>query len=270
MGTLQVGQWGGIALGPLIGGALADAFGFHMPFIVTAGLLLLSGVLVLFGVEEHFDKENGVSAIARSSFMNEWRHVLSMAGVIPTFCLRFMTSLCRSMLTPILPFLVLLLMSSEAGVSSFTGLVVGIESGAATISAIYLGRLGDRIGHRKVVLGSSLGALLCYLPLTMVAQTWQLLMLHALVGIAMGGLVASPSALLAQYTEPGEEGAVYGLDNSIVSGARAVAPLTGAAIAMALGYRGVYGANVLLMFGLFMLALRWLPDRAPEGQLNTV
>lgn len=270
MGTLQVGQWAGIALGPLIGGTLADAFGFHVPFIVTAVLLFLSGVLVFFGVHENFDKVNGVSEFARSSFLKGWRHVLSMPGVIPTFCLRFMTSLCRSMLTPILPFLVLTLMSTEAGVSSFTGLVVGIESGAATLSAIYLGRLGDRIGHRKIVLGASLGALVCYVPLTMVAETWQLLLLHALVGIAVGGLVASPSALLAQYTEPGEEGAVYGLDNSIVSGARAVAPLTGAAVAMALGYRGVYAADVLLMFGIFLLALRWLPDRVAEGQLKAV
>ena len=35
MGTIQVGLWGGIALGPIIGGTLADAFGFRLPFTVT-------------------------------------------------------------------------------------------------------------------------------------------------------------------------------------------------------------------------------------------
>ena len=38
---------------------------------------------------------------------------------------------------------------------------------------------------------------------------------------AIGGMIPSISALLARYTRPGLEGAVYGLDNSIGSGARA-------------------------------------------------
>ncbi|MCP4417526.1 MAG: hypothetical protein GY805_12955 [Chloroflexi bacterium] len=33
------------------------------------------------------------------------------------------------------------------------------------------------------------------------------------------------SALLARFTQPGEEGNVYGLDNAIVAGARAMAGL---------------------------------------------
>lgn len=114
MGMLQVGMWGGIALGPLIGGLLADAFGYAMPFFVTAALLGLAGVLVWWGVDEKFEPAASPDG-QRITIIAGWRHVVSMPGVAPTYTLRFMNALSRSMITPILPLFVqsLLLTSSE-------------------------------------------------------------------------------------------------------------------------------------------------------------
>ncbi len=268
MGVLQVGQWGGIALGPVIGGTLADAFGYRIPFAVTAGLLLISGILVLFGVQENFDRKTLTRA--RMSFLSEWRHVVTMAGVMPTFGLRFLNALVRSMLVPILALFIVTLMNTTDGVNSMTGIIIGIESGAATLSAVYLGRLGDRIGHRQIIIASALAATIFYIPQIFVTEAWQLLVLQGMTGIAMGGLIAAPSALLAQYTDPGEEGAVYGIDNSVVSGARALAPLIGAGIAAWLGYRGVFVVAVILMLTIATSAIRLLPEDEPERQLKTV
>ena len=39
MGTLQVGLGAGAALGPIIGGLIADAVGYSATFYVTASLL---------------------------------------------------------------------------------------------------------------------------------------------------------------------------------------------------------------------------------------
>jgi DHA1 family multidrug resistance protein-like MFS transporter len=268
MGVVQVGQWGGIALGPVIGGTLADAFGYRIPFVVTAGLLLISGILVLFGVQENFDRQ--AAAKVRRSFLSEWRHVVTMAGVMPTFGLRFLNALVRSMLVPILALFIVTLMNTTDGVNSMTGIIIGIESGAATLSAVYLGRLGDRIGHRQIIIASALAATIFYIPQIFVTEAWQLLVLQGMTGIAMGGLIAAPSALLAQYTDPGEEGAVYGIDNSVVSGARAIAPLIGAGIAAWLGYRGVFVVAVILMLTIATSAIRLLPEDEPERQLKTV
>lgn len=265
MGVLQVGQWSGIAIGPLIGGVLADAYGFAIPFIVTAALLAFAGVLVLFGVREDFEPP-GTEAVVQQGFVTELRHVLSMHGVILTYSLRFLSGLTRSMIVPIAPLFIQTLMAADSGVSTVTGLMVGIGSAAATVTAIYLGRLGDRIGHRRIVIGSAVGAALLFLPQAFVTAPWQLIVLYGLAGAATGGLVASPSALLAQYTEPGEEGAVYGLDNSVVAGARAVAPVFGAGLAIWFGYRGVFVAVAVIMIALMLLAARGLPQRQqPEA-----
>lgn len=270
MGLIQVGLWTGVALGPLIGGPLADSFGFRLPFVFTAGLLFISGVLVHFGVKEEFTPEMK-AANKGKGFFTEWKHVLMMEGVVQTYLIRFMSGLSRSMIIPITPLFVAMLVSSSAaeslyatlppdatggllaalGVSTITGLAVGINSATATVSAIYLGRLGDRIGHRNVLIGSTIAAIFLFAPQAFVREAWQLVLLQGIAGLAVGGIVAAPSALLARYTDPGEEGAVYGLDNSVVSGARAAAPLLGAGIAAAFGLRAAFAA----VSGVFMLVL---------------
>jgi DHA1 family multidrug resistance protein-like MFS transporter len=86
-----------------------------------------------------------------------------------------------------------------------------------------------------------------------------LLVLYALVGVCIGGIIPAISALLARYTREGEEGAVYGLDNSITSAARAVAPLLGAGVAAWLGLRATFTATAFIFLLAGSLAAFGLP-----------
>lgn len=269
MGMLQVGLWAGVALGPIIGGPLADAFGFSVPFIVTAILLGLAGILVWWGVDEQFDPKQQRAA-KRVGFVMGWRHVLSMPGVPLTYSLRFLNALSRTMLTPIMPLFILSLMPTSTGVGTFTGVIVGAASASVTASAVYLGRLGDRLGHRRIIVFSAMITALLYIPQSFVTEAWHLIVLQMMTGAAAGGLISSPSALLARYTEPGEEGTVYGIDSTVVSGARALSPLLGASIAIGFGYRGVFTFTGLILLVVVFMAARWLPEDAPEPQLKTI
>jgi len=104
-----------------------------------------------------------------------------------------------------------------------------------------------------------LGALL-YLPQSLVTAGWQLLILQALVGVALGGIIPAISALLARYTRVGEEGSVYGLDNSINAGARSIAPLLGSAVALWFGLRATFVATGVLFFVMGLMAAWYLPE----------
>lgn len=257
MGTLQMGLWSGVAAGPIIGGFLADAFGFAMPFFITAVLLGLSGFLVLFGVHEDHRPEKRKSDAP--GFVEQWRHVLIAPGVPFLYVMQFLSGAGRSIIIPIAPlFVVSLLPQNAASQSIYAGLVIAISSGAGTISAVYLGRLGDRIGHRYVLIGSALVAALFYFPQFLVMEVWQLLALQGITGLAAGGLIAAPAALLARYTDHGEEGAVYGLENAISSGARAVAPMIGSTLAILLGLRGTFAATGFVFLLIAFIAYRYL------------
>ncbi len=258
MGLLQVASGVGVALGPVIGGALADAFGYSYAFYGTAILLFISGLMVTFGIYEEFDSAQAKET-AKNGLVQEWREIFRTHGMAATYGMRFMNTLSRMMIIPIAPLFIQELMHADEGLNTFIGLVIGASSGATTISSVYLGRLGDRVGHRRVLIVSVLAASLFYLPQSLVATGWQLLILQALTGVAAGGVIPSISALLANYSQPGHEGAVYGLDNSIMAAGRAIAPLVGSAIAAMFTLRATFVATAIFLFAAFIFASTVLP-----------
>lgn len=269
MGLIQVGQGAGVAVGPIIGGVIADHFGYAATFYVTAALLLLGGLLVLFGVHENFERRPA-PAKGGTGLRAAWGEIFSFVGVKITFVLQFLSQLGTNLLTPILPLFIPTVLSPSQDVNTFTGLVVGASAATATVSSIVLGRLGDRKGHRVILITSlAIGGLL-YIPEVWAHVGWQVLVLQSLVGVAAGGIVPSISALQARFTRPGLEGAVYGLDNSIGSGARSMAPMIGSGIAIWWNLRTVFpitGAILILAAVISALFLPKRPGDISEGIL---
>lgn len=264
MGVLQLGQWSGVAVGPLVGGFMADIWGFRSAFITTTVLLIIAGTLVWLGVQEVFEPKTKTQQ--SGAFIGEWRSILTAPGVGMIYGTRSLSWLARTMLVPIIPLFAASLLPESAKVSTFTGLVVGGAAASGTFSAVYLGRLGDHIGHRKVLIGSAITGATFYILQLFVGEAWQFLAVYALAGAAIGGIMPALSALLNRYTQPGQEGAVYGLDSSVAAAARSVAPLVGTGVAVWLGLPGTFAvAGGILLFTAAM-ALRWLPDSKAVSQ----
>ena len=125
MGMLQMGLWIGVAAGPLLGGLIADMVGYRAAFLVTAAMLLISGMIVTFGLR-HVTKPEQSKRPARG--MAGWRAILTAPGVSLVFLVRFCNWLSQTMLLPILPLFIQVLLGSTKGSNSFIGLVQGISS----------------------------------------------------------------------------------------------------------------------------------------------
>jgi DHA1 family multidrug resistance protein-like MFS transporter len=156
------------------------------------------------------------------------------------------------------------LLGTEVGAASVTGLLMGSAALTGAISAVYLGRLGDKVGHNRVLLGSAVAAALLYAPQPFVTSAWQLVLLQALAGFAVGGMLPAISALMNLWAPAGNQGATYGLDTSINAAARSVAPMVAAAIAAWIGLRGVFGAGTVVYGLIVVLILHVL--RSTEGK----
>ena len=269
MGLLQVGMGLGVALGPLIGGAVADAYGYGAAFYVTSALLFIAGCWFC-GVWRSASKEkrsfqaSNPSSKATKWLFAGWRSILTTPGVIPTFSMRFFCQLGRMLIIPIAPLFIQTILTDTSRLNTFTGLVVGAASATTTVSSILLGRLGDRTGHRLIIVFSALAASGLYFLHLPVSAGWQLLALQALVGVALGGIIPSISALLAIFTKPDEVGAVYGLDNSIDAAGRTVAPMLGSAIAILFSLRSTFFVTALLFLLISVLAMWLLPKTRPS------
>jgi MFS transporter, DHA1 family, multidrug resistance protein len=263
MGLLEVGLGTGVAVGPLIGGAIADVWGYSAAFYITSGMLFLAGLLIMFGVKEDF-KPVEKNHRPKGGLLASWKLILVTTGVTVVYSLRFLSQFARNMIVPVAPILVQELLAGGGMVNTVTGLVTGVSAAATTMSFVYLGRLGDRIGHRKVLVAGLLCSTLLYFPQAGANAVWQFVILQALVGVAMGGVLPTVSALLARYTRPGEEGAVYGLDNSISSAGRAAAPLAGSAIAAGMGTRSTFTATGVVLLISTGVAAVLLPREKKE------
>ncbi|MEM7028106.1 MAG: MFS transporter [Chloroflexota bacterium] len=257
MGMIQVGLWGGVALGPVIGGAIADATSYQTTIVVTAILLAGSGFLVSI-VKENFTPIDKGQQKPKSMLAN-WGQIITTPGVSTTLTLRFMSNLARMAIYPILPLFLATLLTETDGFNTFTGLMFGVTAAASTATAVYLGKLGDRIGHRKIVLACAFLTGALYILQSQVGNEWQLFILQGLTGAAAGGILPALSALLARYTKPGEEGSVYGIDNGVGAGGRAVSPLVGSGVAILFDLRSAFVATGIVFMGIGAIALFFLP-----------
>ncbi|MDQ3249924.1 MAG: MFS transporter, partial [Chloroflexota bacterium] len=161
---------------------------------------------------------------------------------------------------PIASLFIVSLTGTETGAASITGIVIGAAAFASALSAAPLGRLGDRIGHQRILIGAAIGAALLYLPQAFVTTATQLAVLQALSGLAVGGLVPATAALMNLWAPIGNQGATYGLDNSVQAAARAIAPMVGAGIALGWGMRGVFASAAVVY-----LLIGWVAWRVVVG-----
>ena len=238
LGVINMARWVGVAGGPLVGGIIGELFGFRESFWITGALLGVAGIGVVLWVQEDF---HPVAKSQRPGFWASYRAIFTAQGMRGLYSLAFLRSLGATVTVPILALFVLALnQGEERGSVAMTGLIIGASAFTSAVSAVYLGRLGDRIGHERILFGSAVLSALLFIPQVFVTSGWQLAFWQAVSGIAIGGLVPSVSALMNIYAPAGNQGATYGLDNSVQAAARVVAPMMAAALAMWVGYRGVF------------------------------
>jgi DHA1 family multidrug resistance protein-like MFS transporter len=244
LGALQMAVYLGASVGPLVGGFVADSFGYRMAFYVTGVLLFLAGGGVLFLVREEFEpkvaQEAAVEEDTPALRRRLWTRLSPVLGSVPLLSVigvRLLMRLGARLTGPVLPLFIQSIVPPDARVASITGVISGVSAAGGAVGALGLGRLGDRTGYRPILVACAASSAVAYSLQFFVSSSGALLALQALSGLAMGGILASVSALLARLAPQGQEGIVYGVDASIVSLANAVGPMAGSAVAAWAGLR---------------------------------
>lgn len=156
LGMLQTGAVAGNLIGPLIGGVLAEVFGFRTVFFLTGSLLILASVIVMIFVQEQHEPKEVVESNIRDNLMK-------LKPLFPVFLASTVTQIGMMSIEPIVSIYAKTLYTG-AHLATIAGLVVAISGVANLIGAPTLGRLGDRIGQRKVLILSFCAAVCMYIP----------------------------------------------------------------------------------------------------------
>ncbi len=260
LGMLQMAVYAGTLVGPLVGGVVADAWGYRASMQVTSALWFFAALLVHLLVRESFTPS--AAGVKRPGLLAGLREVMSHGGLRAIFAVRIILRLGDRTLTPVLPLFIQGLLVSGERVASVTGLVVGLSGAASAAGALLLGRISDRLGPRRVLLACTVGAAAFFAPCFVVSEVWELAALQAGASFFVGGTLTSVSTMLAALAPPGKQGAVYGVDQSASSVGNAVAPMLGAAIAMTLGLGTSFVFVALFYMVAWVAVSRLLPEPA--------
>lgn len=267
LGIMQVAVFVGASIGPLVGGLIADAFSYRLAFYISGSLMLLGVPVVLAFVREH--REQSQSQVPNRGVLAESRLLMAIAAFPAMIGVIFLLQLGTIIVTPVLSLFVAEL-SGGANAATSAGAIIAATGAMSAMSALVIGRLGDRVGHTPILWVCLLGAAIAYFPQAIVQQVWQLLLLRLLLGMFLGGLMPSANALVAGMVPPERRGAAFGLLATATAMANALGPISGAGVATQWGIRAVF----LATGGLYTAGWGWVTftfrnRRAPRGTRGT-
>ncbi len=278
LGMLQMAIYVGASAGPLLGGLVADTVGYRAAFWTTGGLLFIAALGVLFFVRESFTPTVSRSSQSSSSRSTRgWQEVrrrvrerfspfLQNSALRNVMTIRLLMRLGARLLSPVLPLFIAAIALPGTRIASTTGFISGASSLAGAVGALVMGRLGDRIGYRSILVACAFLSVACYAPQALVHDPRWLLPFQAGTGLAMGGILASLSASLAHLAPEGREGIVYGVDATVVSIANAIGPMAGSALAAWIGLRPPFLVAAAVFGVAGLVAMQLLPRVSDDPQ----
>lgn len=238
IGVMAAGATGGNLLGPFLGGTLSSIFSYRTTFFITGGILLLVFLGTLFLVhEEGFVPVKPTPGQPNSGVLNQLALPRVILGLLVT---TLIIQAANNSINPIVSLFVRQLMHNGQGVTFMAGIVAAMPGVATIIEAPLLGRLGDRIGTQKILIGGFLISIACFIPSAFVTNTWQLAGLRFIIGIADASLFPQVQTLLTKNSPTTLTGHVFSWNQSAMYIGNMFGPIIGGLVAGSLGYAGVF------------------------------
>lgn len=258
LGLLQAALLLGQSAGPLLGGFVSDYFGFRVSCFIAFIVLMLGTILVFFGAFEKFstpgnNPENGFKSI---------KSILGTKGFKIILVTYFFIYVINFMLTPILPLFIEKLSGSSSNASTITGIFISTAGILAGISSAFLGRIGDRIGHKRVAVFSIFIAGVISIPQAFADNLTILFIERCFLGLAIGGILPSIQTLVSKIIPKEKFGGAYGLTSSVTTLGIGAGPLIGSYLASVMGLRVPFAAMGILAFFVALLINKMINDKS--------
>lgn len=184
----------GFAVGPALGGVIADHTSVQTLFLID-GLLSLAMVVMLTALyHERRERPAGGSVLAmvRASLSAIARTPLAR-GVFVTYSL---VLLGQRLVAPYVPLYVAQL-AGPVQLATVVGLVAGGYGVAAAIGAPVAGSVGDRVGYRRVFAAGAIGAGVCLILDALAPSLLPFALLYALTGVGFAACSTMLYTMLA-------------------------------------------------------------------------
>ncbi|TPN38770.1 multidrug efflux MFS transporter [Mesorhizobium sp. B2-3-3] len=248
LGVLSAGITAGSLVGPLLGGALPPVIGIRATFLLSGAVIFLAFLATTFLIKENPRPKPAKSASGTKP-KSGWSQIPDKRPVVAMLATGMLLAFANMSIEPIITVYVQQLIEDQSRVTMVAGVVMSAAALGTILSASWLGKLADRVGHWNVVVGALAVSALLLIPQALVTNGWQLIGLRFLMGLALGGLLPCITSVIRHNIPDGVGGNVLGLAISAQYVGQVAGPLSGGFVGGHFGMRAVFVGTSVLMAG---------------------
>jgi DHA1 family multidrug resistance protein-like MFS transporter len=247
IGQIQTAQRLGPALGPIIGGVLAQIVGLRNAFLVTAGFFFVALVLVF--VMYHETRPTPAPGDAQAGPVS-FRTVLAFENFVLLMAVVFGLQFVDHSFRPILPLYLTQLGTPLARVPVVAGVLFSIAAGAAAVGNQLCARLIARMAPRSLITGGAAAGAAGALLYAMAPDSTWMFAVTPLFGAAMGFSMTGAYTAAGHVIAPSARGVSYGLLSTASLTGLAISPIVGGLLG-SISIRAVFllNAGALIIVG---------------------
>ena len=261
LGCLATGQIAGTLLGPLLGGAIADAFAsLRAPFLLAGGAVLLVGGAVAFvpataPPQWNRPMEDGTCHAARME-----RH-----GKVRSLVVTLLLAQCAIMITqPIISLHVRELVGVRADLATLAGLAFSVVGLSGLLAAPLIGTLSDRIGADRLLFCVLIVAAVFVLPQAYATTYGWFVAERFLSGLFLCSVIPVVHTLVGKMVPEQDRSRAFGVTSGAAFLGAFVGPVSGGLLGAEFGLSAVFlfSACILSMTALWISINIWPGHRA--------
>lgn len=239
LGTLSTGVIAGNLIGPFIGGLIAEIFGIRNVFLLVGALLFLAALLTILFIKEDFQPVAKEKAIPTKELIHSLKYPYLFINLFAT---SFVIQFAAQSIAPILALYVRDLGQKE-NLLFVSGLIVSSMGLSSMMSAGVMGRLGDKVGNHRLLIGAQVYSVVIYLLCANASTPFQLGFYRFLFGLGTGALVPGINALINKMTPKAAISRVFAFNQVFFYLGGVIGPMAGSAVAGPFGYHSVFYAT---------------------------
>lgn len=256
LGVLSTALWSGYMLGYLIGGVVAENFGFVVAFASCGIVYGIGGLLVLFFVDENFDRNVEQKKLA--AVRKPVREMLT-PGVGGILLLVLFMGVARRIGEPFLTELVSDTMNGEEKFTLnlyffslsgsdvfFTAIISAAASLGGFLSGVVIGWLCDRILPRKLLIPVLIASAAGVAAQLLSVNVAYLMLARFFAYFAAGGIMPILQLMLTRITRPELRGTFFGWSGSFSTAGGVLCAFVSWIVGKYFGLRGIYWCEAVI------------------------
>jgi DHA1 family multidrug resistance protein-like MFS transporter len=248
LGWLSTAQLAGMLLGPLLGGAIADALhSYRSPFVAGGCASLVVALAVL-----RLPKQLPPQTVHTQPQVPTAKMLVQFPSLRTMVLVLLFAQLAMTSVQPIVSLYVSALVGPVPNLATLAGVAFSVLGISGLLAAPWVGRIGDRIGRRRLLTAALCGGAAFTFVQAFASTYHWFVMERFLAGLFLAGIIPLVNSLVAHTVSARDRERAFGLTGSATFLGAFVGPFGGGLVNARFGVAPVFASA---SFALIIAAL---------------